>query len=133
MKERMNHMKKLNNAINIIIGRTKRFLLDTENRKLTLYGIILFIILIIVPAIGESYQHQYEQLCIIYEIHDDGIVDFIDPTGEIFCIDTIEYGVCTKWLGDNYKIGDAYMIKFFDNFTDYDRTDDIILKIKRVD
>ena len=126
-------MKKLNNAIDIIIGRTKRFFLDTERGKLTLYGIALFIVLFVAPAIGETYQHQYKQLCIIYEIHDDGIVDFIDPTGEVFCIDTIEYDVCTKWLGDDYKVGDAYMVKFFDNFTDYNRTDDMILKVKRVD
>lgn len=126
-------MRKLNNAIDIIIGRVVRFRLDTEKKKAIVYTIIAFLILFVAPAIGETYQHQYKQLCIIHEIYDDGIVDFIDPTGEIFCIDTIEYGVYTKWLGTDYKVGDAYMVKFFDNFTDYDRTDDMIVKVKRVD
>ena len=125
-------MRKLNNAIDIIIGRATRFLLDTEKGKLALYGIILFVVLIVAPAFAESYQHQYKQLCTIYSIHEDGIVDFIDPTGELFCIDTVEYEVCTKWLGEDYKVGDAYNVIFFDNFTDYDRCDDEIVKIKRV-
>ena len=133
MKERINHMKKLNNAIDIIIGRVTRFFLDTEKKKMIIYSIILIIVFIIVPAIMESYQHQYKQLCAIYSINEDGTVDFIDPTGELFYIDTVEDNVFTEWLDDDYKVGDTYMVKFFDNFTDYDRTDDGIVTIKRVD
>lgn len=126
-------MKKLNNAIDIIIGRITRFFLDTEKGKMIVYGIILMIVFIIVPAIMESYQHQYKQLCTIYSINEDGTVDFIDPTGELFYIDTVEDEVFTEWLDADYKIGDAYNIVFFDNFTNYTRNDDGIVKIKRVD
>ena len=133
MKERINHMRKLNNTIDIIIGRIVRFRLDTDKKKTIIYTIIAFLVLFVAPAIGETYQHQYKQLCTIYEVYDDGIVDLIDPTGEVFCIDTIKYDEYTEWLGDDYKVGDAYMVKFFDNLTDYDRTDDMIVNIKRVD
>lgn len=126
-------MKKLNNAIDIIIGRIIRFRLDTEKKKIVIYAIIAFLVLIVAPAIGETYQHQYKQLCTIYSINEDGTVDFIDPTGELFYIDTVEDDIFTKWLDDDYKVGDAYMVKFFDNLTDYDRTDDMILKMKRVE
>ena len=91
MKERINHMRKLSNAIDIIIGRIVRFRLDADKKKTILYTIIAFLVLFVAPAIGETYQHQYKQLCTIYEVYDDGIVDLIDPTGEVFCIDTIEY------------------------------------------
>ena len=125
-------MRKLNNAIDIIIGRTKRFFLDTEKGKLTLYGIVLFIALVVAPACAESYQHQYKQQCDIYAINEDGTVDFIDPSGEMFYIDTVQHDVFTKWLDADYKVGDAYMITFFDNFTDHTRRDDGIIKMKRV-
>ena len=73
------------------------------------------------PIIGDIIQHNYTQQCDVYEVHDT-YTTFIDPVGYLWDYETTEY-----------KKGDSVKIYFHDNFTDTNREDDIIRKIKRVD
>ena len=114
-------MRKLNDVVDIIIGRTKRFFLDTDNRKLMFWGIVAFLGFIVIPAFAETYQHQYKQICVVYGVFDD-CTGFIDPSGEVFGVEQFDF-----------EIGDTYEVTFFDNFTDHTRKDDVIVKFKKVD
>ena len=99
MKERKNHMKKLNTLVAIIIG---------------------LIVFFVIPAIADTYQHNYKQPCIVYEVTDTHTT-FIDPVGYLWDV-----------FDTDYKKGDEVIVYFHDNFTDFDREDDIIKKVKRV-
>ena len=100
MKERMNHMKKLNTLVVAIIG------------------IIVFFVL---PAIADTYQHNYTQICDVYSVEGDTTL-FIDPCGYLWEVND-----------NNYVEGETVKISFHDNFTESTRKDDIIKKVKRVD
>lgn len=82
---------------------------------------IALVVLLFFPIVGDTYQHNYHQLCGVYEVHDNYTV-FIDPAGYLW-----------ETTDTNYQIGEDVMIYFHDNFTDFNREDDIIKKIKRVD
>ena len=100
MKERMNHMKKLNTLVVAIIG------------------IIVFFVL---PAIADTYQHNYTQICDVYSVEGDTTL-FIDPCGYLWEVND-----------NNYVEGETVKVYFHDNFTETTREDDIIKKVKRVD
>ena len=84
-------------------------------------GVGLFSVLVIIPAIADTYQHNYKQLCVVYEVTDTHTT-FIDPVGYLWDV-----------FDTNYKKGDEVIVYFHDNFTDFDREDDVIKKVKRVD
>lgn len=86
-----------------------------------LTAICALVLFLGVPVIGDTIQHNYTQQCDVYEIHDT-YTTFIDPVGYLWDYGTTEY-----------KKGDSVKIYFHDNFTDTNREDDIIRKIKRVD
>lgn len=86
-----------------------------------LMGLTVMMIFLIIPAIAETYQHNYKQPCVVYEVTDTYTV-FVDPVGYLWDV-----------FDTNYKKGDEVIIYFHDNFTDFNREDDIIKKIKRVD
>lgn len=98
MKERMNHMK-----------------------KTIIYTIIMLFVFIIVPALADTYQHNYSQICEVYEVTDT-TTTFVDPVGYLWDVNDT-----------NYVKGETVKVYFFDNFTDFNREDDIIKKVKRVD
>lgn len=100
MKERKNHMKKLNTLVVAIIG------------------IIVFLVL---PAIADTYQHNYTQICNVYSVEGNTTL-FIDPCGYLWEVND-----------NNYVEGETVKISFHDNFTESTRKDDIIKKVKRVD
>ena len=82
---------------------------------------VAFICLLVFPVIGDTIQHNYTQVCEVYEV-DDGITTFIDPCGYLWDYETTEFNK-----------GDTVKLYFHDNFTDTNREDDIIKKVKRVD
>ena len=84
-------------------------------------GLVVMMIFLIIPAIAETYQHNYKQPCMVYEVNDT-YTTFIDPVGYLWDV-----------FDTDYKKGEQVIIYFHDNFTDFDREDDIIKKIKRVD
>lgn len=84
-------------------------------------GCVVLMCLLIIPAIGETIQHNYTQTCEVYEVKDD-IVTFIDPCGYLWDYVTTE----------SFNKHDTVKLYFHDNFTDFDREDDIIKKVKRV-
>lgn len=100
MKERKNHMKKLNTLLVAIVG------------------IIVFFVL---PAIADTYQHNYTQICNVYSVEGNTTL-FIDPCGYLWEVND-----------NNYVEGEAVKVYFHDNFTETTREDDIIKKVKRVD
>ena len=81
----------------------------------------VMIVFLIIPAIADTYQHNYSQICEVYEVNDTETV-FIDPVGYLWSIEDI-----------NYTEGETVKIYFHDSFTDFNREDDVIKKIKRVD
>ena len=99
----------------------KNFIVGAIVRKVAVF-MILALTLVVLPAIGETMQHKYTQQCDVYEVDEDtNLTTFIDPCGYLFAVEDT-----------NYIVGDSYKITFFDNFTERDRTDDVIVKIKRV-
>ena len=97
------------------VENLKRFVVDF------FMFMLVFIMLLVVPAIGDTIQHNYSQQCDVYEVHDT-YTTFIDPVGYLWDYETTEY-----------KKGDSVKIYFHDNFTDSKREDDVIRKIKKVD
>ena len=93
-------MKKLNTLLVIIVG------------------IILFLVF---PAIADTYQHNYTQICNVYSV-DGNTTLFIDPVGYLWEVNDT-----------NYVKGETVKLYFHDNFTEYTREDDVIKKVKRVD
>ena len=93
-------MKKLNTLLAIIVG------------------IIVFLVL---PAIADTYQHNYTQICNVYSVEGNTTL-FIDPCGYLWEVND-----------DNYVEGETVKVYFHDNFTETTRKDDIIKKVKRVD
>jgi hypothetical protein len=97
-----------------------------ENKRTFVRDFILvmiaFICLLVVPAIGDTYQHNYTQVCEVYEVDGD-VVTFIDPCGYLWDYVTTE----------EFNKHDTVKIYFHDAFTDSNREDDVIRKIKRVD
>ena len=81
----------------------------------------VFCVVLLFPVIGDTIQHNYTQYGTVYEVNENETL-IIDATDNIWAISDT-----------NYTVGDTVKIKFHDNFTDFDRTDDIIRKIKRVD
>lgn len=89
----------------------------------TLVAIIIgIVVFFIIPAIADTYQHNYTQICTVYEVEND-VITFIDPCGYLWDYVTTE----------DFNKHDTAKLYFHDNFTDFDRKDDIIKKIKRVD
>ena len=82
---------------------------------------VVIMVLLLFPAIGETIQHNYSQICEVYMVTDSDTI-FIDPVGDLWSV-----------TDTNYKKGETVEIQFHDNFTDYTREDDIIKKVKRVD
>ncbi len=81
-------------------------------------GIIVFLVL---PAIADTYQHNYTQICDVYSVEGNTTL-FIDPCGYLWEVND-----------NNYVEGETVKISFHDNFTESTRKDDIIKKVKRVD
>ena len=81
-------------------------------------GIIVFFVL---PAIADTYQHNYTQICDVYSVEGDTTL-FIDPCGYLWEVND-----------NNYVEGETVKVYFHDNFTETTREDDIIKKVKRVD
>ena len=96
-------------------GSVKKFVFEFVVSIVAVIFILLFF------SLGDTIQHNYKQQCGVYEVHDT-YTTFIDPVGYLWDYETTEY-----------KEGESVMIYFFDNFTDFDREDDEITKIKRVD
>lgn len=84
-------------------------------------GVAVMSVLFIFPAIGDTIQHNYKQQYGVYEVNDT-YTTFIDPCGYLWDV-----------FDTDYVKGEQVVIYFHDNFTDFDRTDDIIKKVKRVD
>ena len=82
---------------------------------------VLLMVLLLLPAIGETYQHNYTQVCDVYLV-DDTTTVFIDPVGYLWEVNDTDY-----------VKGETVKLYFHDNFTEYTREDDIIKKVKRVD
>ena len=82
---------------------------------------VLLMVLLLLPAIGETYQHNYTQVCDVYLV-DDTTTVFIDPVGYLWEVNDTDY-----------VEGETVKLYFHDNFTEYTREDDIIKKVKRVD
>ena len=93
-------MKKLNTLLVVIVG------------------IIVFFVL---PAIADTYQHNYTQICNVYSVEGNTTL-FIDPCGYLW---EVNY--------NDYVEGETVKVYFHDNFTETTRKDDIIKKVKRVD
>lgn len=81
-------------------------------------GIIVFFVL---PAIADTYQHNYSQICEVYSVEGNTTV-FIDPVGYLWEVNDTDY-----------VKGETVKLYFHDNFTEYTREDDIIKNVKRVD
>ena len=90
-------------------------------KKTIFYTIVVLFVFVIVPALADTYQHNYSQICEVYEVTDT-TTTFIDPVGYL-------WDVCDT----NYTKGETVKVYFFDNFTDFNRKDDEIKKVKRVD
>lgn len=84
-------------------------------------GAVVIMVLLLFPAIGETVQHNYSQICEVYMVTDTETI-FVDPVGDLWSVYDTEY----------HK-GETVKVYFNDNFTDYTREDDIIKKVKRVD
>lgn len=84
-------------------------------------GLIVMMVFLIIPVAADTYQHNYKQQCGVYEVNDT-YTTFIDPCGYLWDV-----------FDTDYVKGEQVIIYFHDNFTDFDRTDDIIKKVKRVD
>jgi hypothetical protein len=69
MKERKNHMKKLNTLLVIIVG------------------IIVFFVF---PAFADTYQHNYTQICNVYSVEGNTTL-FIDPCGYLWEVNDNNY------------------------------------------
>ena len=82
---------------------------------------LVFIMLLVVPAIGDTIQHNYKQPCVVYEVTDT-YTTFIDPVGYLWDV-----------FDTDYKKGDEVIVYFHDNFTDFDREDDIIKKVNLIE
>lgn len=89
-------------------------------RKTIFYTIVVLFAFIIVPALADTYQHNYSQICEVYEVNDT-TTTFVDPVGYLWDINDT-----------NYVKGETVKVYFFDNFTDFDRKDDEIKKVKKV-
>lgn len=98
------------------VENVKRFAIDF------FIFMVMFVCLLVFPAIGDTIQHNYTQVCTVYEVNDD-VVTFIDPCGYLWDYVTTE----------SFNEHDTVKLYFHDNFTDFNREDDIIRKIKRVD
>ena len=90
-------------------------------KKTIIYSIIVIVVLFVVPALADTYQHNYTQICEVYEVTDT-TTTFIDPVGYLWDVNDT-----------NYEKGETVKVYFFDNFTDFNREDDEITKVKRVD
>lgn len=90
-------------------------------KKTIFYTIIMLFVFVIVPVFADTYQHNYSQICKVYEVNDTETV-FIDPVGYLWSVEDTDY---TK--------GETVKVYFHDNFTDFNREDDVIKKVKRVD
>ena len=92
-------------------------------RKLNTFVVIIvgIIVFFVLPAIADTYQHNYKQPCVVYEVTDT-YTTFIDPCGYLWEVND-----------NNYVEGETVKISFHDNFTESTREDDIIKKVKRVD
>ena len=90
-------------------------------KKTIIYSIIAIVILFIVPALADTYQHHYSQICEVYEVTDTHTT-FVDPVGYLWDV-----------TDTDYEKGETVKVYFFDNFTDFNREDDEITKVKRVD
>ncbi len=79
-----------------------------------------FMMLVGCPVIGDTMQHNYSQICEVYEVTEN-YTTFVDPSGNL-------------WDDTNtdYEVGEMVKIYFHDSFTDFDRTDDIIKKIVKI-
>lgn len=83
-------------------------------------GLVFLMVILIIPAIGETHQHNYSQICEVYEVTDT-TTTFVDPVGYLWDVNDTEY-----------VKGETVKVYFFDNFTDFNREDDIIKKVKKV-
>lgn len=90
-------------------------------KRTIFYTIVVLFVFVIVPALADTYQHNYSQICEVYEVKDTGTV-FIDPVGYLWSVEDTDY-----------VKGETVKVYFHDNFTDFNREDDTITKIKRVD
>ena len=90
-------------------------------KKTVVATIILAICFIVIPALADTYQHNYTQICDVYEVTDT-TTTFIDGAGYLWDV-----------YDTDYIKGETVKVYFHDSFTDFDRTDDIIKKVKRVD
>lgn len=84
-------------------------------------GMVAMMVILLLPAIGETIQHNYSQICEVYMVTDTETI-FVDPVGDLWSV-----------YDTNYRKGETVKISFYDNLTDYTREDDIIKKVKRVD
>ena len=84
--------------------------------------ITIFFICIIIGAAGIAgkIETSYSMDCIIIEVNFDKILAK-DITGDIWA-----------FVGEDYTVGDAVRISFFNNYTDNTRIDDKITKVKRI-
>ena len=110
----------------ILISSKERKVLKMNNKFKKMVnnffmGLVVMMVFLIIPAIAETYQHRYTQICTVYEIHEE-YTTFIDPCGYLWDV-----------FDTNYEPHETVKIYFDDNLTDFDREDDIIRKIKRVD
>ena len=94
---------------------------DAKKFYRELFMFVSALVLIIgFPVLGDSIQHNYKQVCQVYEVHET-YTTLIDPCGYLWDI-----------YDTDYAIGDTVKVSFHDNFTYFNREDDVILKVKRV-
>mgnify|MGYP003297289369 CR=1 FL=1 len=85
-----------------------------------IFGIIGVLLFIAILAFADTYQTRYTQYATVLSVNENETF-FVDAIGDVWSI-----------YNTDYHKDEIVKIKFFNNCTDYTRTDDVILKVKRV-
>ena len=83
-------------------------------------GVIMIVFFISCIGFANHIQHNYTMGAVVLEVNDFETV-FVDDMGEMYAVTETDY-----------TVGEEVKLYFHDNFTDSDRKDDYIRKVKRV-
>ena len=88
--------------------------------KSLIIGIAFTCMLVGMNGLANYIQHNYTMGAVVLEVNDFETV-FVDDMGEMYAVTETDY-----------TVGEEVKLYFHDNFTDSDRKDDYIRKVKRV-
>ena len=88
--------------------------------KSLIIGIAFTCMLVGMNGLANYIQHDYRMNAVVLEVNDFETV-FVDDMGEMFAVTETDY-----------EVGEEVKLYFHDNFTDSDRKDDYIKKVKRL-